>query len=221
MKAPLMILFSMLGLGGCRENDLIVERTDAGQIVVDGQCPKPADMTSLGLNCPAASGLVGDRLICVDFSQISSLSDPALVGWDFMSIGGNCWTPTGGKLHVNTPNFPTYMGTCGFFMRPLTSVEYGKYNSFTLSVVHTMDINDTAQQKAQVMLGQDDPQNRLIDQTTGKQPRKQWVHTLAKGSLPNGSSNSYQPLFKLSAPLTAGGNSQGWQIESIAIIGNP
>jgi len=71
-----------------------------------------------------------------------------------------------------------------------------------------------------VMLGQNDPQNRLIDQTTGKQPRKQWVHTIAKSALPNGG-NGYQPVFNLSASLTAGGTSQGWLIESIAVLGTP
>jgi len=108
----------------------------------------------------------------------------------------------------------------GFKLTRLETKAFEKYNNFTLSVMHTLDISDTDQQRAQIMMGADDPLNHLIDQSTGKQPRKQWVHTLAKTALPNGASGPYQPLFKLVAPLAAGGVAQGWQIESIAVLGN-
>jgi hypothetical protein len=176
----------------------------------------------LGPNCAAANGLAGDRLVCVNFAEITAspfTSDPKLNGWDFMSFGGNCWTVRNGKLQINTSDFTTYKQNCGFLMSALNQIDFDKYTSFTLSVIHSVDISDTAQQKDQVMMASDDAQNRLVDQTTGKQPRKQWVHTLAKAALPNGPSGPYQPLFKFAASLAAGGSAQGWIIESIAVLG--
>lgn len=216
VKAGLLLLLG----SGCRED---------WREIADGACgvdlngAQQADMTAVGLNCLAASGLVGDRLVCVDFNKITASpfnNDSKLNGWDFMSFGGNCWGIKNGKIQINTSDFTTYKQNCGFMMAALGPSEFAKYSSFTLSVVHTLDISDTAQQKAQIMMGSDDPQNRLIDQSTGKQPRKQWVQTLAKTALPNGASGPYQPLFKFAASLAAGGAAQGWQIESIAVLGN-
>lgn len=214
------VLLLLLG-AGCREDWSEIPEGFCG--LGDLKSTQPADMAAVVPNCLASAGLMGDRLVCVDFNQITALpfnNDSKLNGWDFMSFGGNCWTIKDGKLQINTPDFTTYKQSCGFIMAALGPNDFEKYNNFTLSVIHTLHLSDTAQQRALVMMGADDPLNHLIDQSTGKQPRKQWVHTLAKTALPDGPSGSYQPLFKLVAPLAAGGVAQGWLIESIAVLGN-
>ena len=123
----------------------------------------------------------------------------------------------GGKLQVRS--FSTFMGSCGFLLPPLSSTDYQKYASFTLSIVHTIDLNE-AKQKVQLMLGTDDPVTRLVFQTTGIQPRQRNLFEVTKSALPNGGSGSYQPLFKLTSGVAAGGTAAGWQIESISINGS-
>lgn len=222
MRTNVLVSAALLLLLGssCRED--WSELPDGSCSHVDLKGSQPADMTTAGPNCLAASGLLGDRLVCVDFNQNTAspfTNDPKLSGWDFMSFGGNCWTIKNGKLQINTSDFTTYKQSCGFMMAPLNSAEFAKYSSFTLSIIHTLDISDNAQQKAQLMMGSDDPQNRLIDQSTGRQPRKQWVQILSKAALPGGAAGPYQPLFKFAASQAAGGTAQGWQIESIAVLG--
>lgn len=197
---------------------------DGGSSPTDGKCPSvQPDMTVTPAKCAAAKGLAGDNLFCVDFSSIADQSlgatPPAkLDRWDFVTnCGGMNWEIAGGKLQLK--NFAMFMSSCGFLMPSLTAIEYGKYNSFTLSVVQRVDISETASQKVQVMLGTDDPLTRLLTQWTGKQAHQQSIVVTNKGDLPNGST-TYQPLFKISSTTTAGGSYQGWQIESIAIIGN-
>ena len=67
-------------------------------------------------------------------------------------------------------------------------------------------------------MGLDDPAMRLVDWATGTLPRQQRIYSIAKPALPNGTSNAYQPLFKITSGITIG--LPGWQIESIAIMGN-
>lgn len=223
MKSMSLLMLCLFGLIGCAERDLTVVPSDSGHDSGDGGCSRLPDLAALGPNCQAANGLLGDRLVCIDFSQINATpftNDAKLKGWDFVSYGGNCWTVKNGKLQINTSDFTTYKQSCGFLMPPLDHREFEKYNLFTLAVLHTVDISDPDQQKAQIMMGADDSQNRLVDQTTGRQPRKQWIHSLAKTALPNGPTGPYQPLFKFAASLAAGGTAQGWLIESIAVLGS-
>ncbi len=177
------------------------------------------DLTVSPPKCAAAKGLAGDNLLCVDFSKVNGLTDPLLNGWDF-TTAGTCpgWEIASGKLQVK--NFGAFVGTCSFTM-PLTDLAAAanqKYQSVTLAVVQRVDLNPVSQ-KAQMMLGLDDPTTRLIDETRGTQPTQQRVYAVQKVALPNGGGAAYQPLFKLtSGALYAG---VGWQIESIAVMGNP
>lgn len=52
---------------------------------------------------------------------------------------------------------------------------------------------------------------------TGREQRVQWTQTIARVDLPAILAGSFQPLFKLSSGVGAGGLVQGWEIESIAI----
>jgi hypothetical protein len=181
------------------------------------------DLATAAPKCAAAKGLTGDALICIDFDKVSGLSDQALSGWDFKTNCGAGWDIATGKLQVK--NFGTFVGTCSFTM-PLTdlaSPANQKYQSVTLAVVQRVDLNSNpaVQQKAQPFLGLADP-FRQIDFTTGSNPRQQKVYSLTRTDLAtvSGVGTNFQPLFQLTSPVAAPGNT-GWQIESIAVMGNP
>ena len=174
--------------------------------------------------CAAAKWLAGDNLFCVDFSSVgdqvlTTPPPPQLPGWNFEKFDKNCWQILSGKLQINTANFLTYMGTCGFLMPALTSGQYQQYNSFTLAVVQTVDVNATVQ-GAYIYLGSDVLKQQMW-YAAGTYPKIVTSLQIARTALPNGGTGMYQPLFKLSAPGIAGGTAQGWQIESIAVMGNP
>jgi hypothetical protein len=183
----------------------------------------PADMAVAPPKCAAAAGLAGINLACVDFSTIpdQTLTSPppqALTGWSFGkdSMNRDCWEIKAGKLEVLS--FSRFADTCSFKMPALSAADYQKYNSFTLSVVQSVNL-DATMQKAEVLMGLADPLARLVDWTTGKQPRQQRVYAIDKAALPNGGSGAYQPLFQIISGCTS--CAQGWQIESIAINGLP
>jgi hypothetical protein len=177
----------------------------------------PPDMLTPAPKCAAAKGLAGDNLLCVDFKDVQMPS--GLTGWNFNCMQvADSWISSGGKLQIN--NFSTFMSTCSFTLPAVSAADYQKYSSFTLSVVHKLDVN-SLQQKALIMLGADDDQQRLLDWMTGKQPRKQWTQTVAKADLPLMAMGGFQPLFKITSSVGPGGGYSGWQIESIAIHGIP
>lgn len=178
----------------------------------------PPDLSQVKPTCTAAKGLAGVPLICADFTSPQILLDLKSLGWDFTSQCPAMWTVSSNNLQINS--FSTFASTCNFTTRALNANEYQQYGSFTLSVVQTVDLNET-KQKIQVMLGADDPPTRLIYQATGTTPRQRNIYEIAKTALPNGGNNNYQPLFKLTSTAAAGGTAQGLQIESIAVMGNP
>jgi hypothetical protein len=102
-------------------------------------------------------------------------------------------------------------------MPSLSSSDYQKYGSFTLSVVQTIDINP-AQQSAFIYLGAKLSAQRIWN-VTGKYVKMVTMLQLAKSDLPNGGSGAYQPLFEITSAV-GGGGFAGWQIESIAINGS-
>lgn len=212
----LLITVAACGIG-CKYNDIELLGDGGGTCT---KCPALPDLAPPSPKCAAAKGLSGDNLICIDFMSIPDqiLPDPptagSLSGWSF-NTPPNCWQIMSGKLQVM--DFKNFMGSCGFLMKALLPSDYQKYNSFTLAIVQTLDFNET-QQRAQIMLGQDDPPTRLIDQATGKQPRQQRTYQIAKAALPNGG-NGYQPLFKITSTVGPGGGYTGWLIESIAVNG--
>lgn len=207
---------AVIGSGGCHSFEDIQPLPFMEQSADGGSCPKLPDMgVPPTQTCKAAQGLAGEVKICVDFNQ-ATLADLSGKGWDFDKFDKSCWEIANGKLQIK--NFSTFMSSCGFLMPALSASDYQKYGSFTLAVAQTVDLN-AQQQRAQVLLGLDDPDSRLLTQITGRQPRHQWVQTIAKTALPNGGGNQYQPLFKLTSGAFGSGY-QGWQIESIAVLGN-
>ncbi len=173
--------------------------------------------------CKAASGLMGDALICVDFDQpTTTLTDLMAKGWTFVNAPLHPWEIANGKLQVN--NFAMFADT-GSFKMPLTdlaSATNQKYQSVTLAVVQRVDVDQNAlpPQTAKLILGQDLAQ-REFTTLTGKNPRQQNQYTLMRSDLAAvpGVGTNFQPLFKLSSGALYAG--VGWQIESIAVMGNP
>ena len=217
MVCPVGALF-LMGCIGFEPND------DAGVCKPVDMKGDLQDLPPTKPKCDAAKGLSGVNLFCIDFSSVPEqiLTTPLpsqLTGWNFEKFDKNCWQILTGKLQISTANFPTYMGTCGFLMPALTSSQYQQYNSFTLAVVQTVDVNATVQ-GAYIYLGSDVPKQQMW-YTAGTYPKIVTSLQIARAALPNGGTGTYQPLFKLSAPSTAGGTAQGWQIESIAVMGNP
>ena len=122
-----------------------------------------------------------------------------------------------GKLAVK--NFAGFMSSCGFLMPALSAIDYQKYSSFTLSVVQTVDLN-ASKQGAYIYLSRHVTEQQIW-YTTGTNPRQQNIYAVTKTALPNAGNNSYQPLFKITSGVGVGGANNGWQIESIAVMGNP
>ena len=208
-------------LGGCREDAVLPDGFCAGS---DMKGMSGTDLAVSPAKCTAAKGLLGENMVCVDFSVISDgplgSSPPAkLDKWDFVSsCGGLNWEIAGGKLQIK--NFSTYMGNCGFSLpaTDLNAAANQKFNIFTLAVVATLDINSTKQSAAvynQIVSGQN-----LEWSQAGTFPRQRFIFDLDKAALPGGS-GMYQPLFQLSSNVQVGTANQGWQIESIAINATP
>lgn len=200
---------------GCANNSsLYLYETSGTAADLSTGCPKPPDLAPPAAKCAAAVGLPGTNLLCVEFNTLSSLSE--LTDWNFDKFDKNCWEIDTASKKLQVKNFSTFSSSCGFLMPAVSASDYQQYNTFNLSVVQRVDLNDQ-QQKIQLMMGGDDPPTRLVDQTTGKQPRKQWVQTLAKGDMPSAAGGMFQPLFKLTSNAMVGNVNQGWQIESIAV----
>lgn len=228
MKALSLTLLGLLGLIGCKDNDLTVELPDGAIIKYvncDGGSVIP-DMTTKP-PCAAATGLGGKNLYCVDFSNNTTNSISALTGagWTFSDCvpsnpAGVKWTISLGKLQIDTPNFTNFSGDCKFTMPTLSSNDLNSHSAFMLSVVHTVSLNDgitpnVAPQVAQIYLGAG-----LIASSTSKQPTLQWSQTLTKANFPVGVTD-FQPVFRLNAPGNSGAGFTGWKIDSVAIQGLP
>jgi hypothetical protein len=210
-------LLGVLILCGC---PTISPNEDGGGVMADSAChPSQIDMTTPPPPCPAARGLTGEVIgnLCVDFSQ-DTIADLSTKGWNFMNAIPDCWEIAGGKLQIKM--FSSFADNCAFKLPAinLNDADKQKYQSVTLAVVHRVHLDDS-QQKAQILLGVDDPSMRLFKQETGRQPRQHNVYTVTRADLPGVVGGMFQPLFKLTSG--AGFPYQGWQIESIAVIGNP
>ena len=218
-----------LMLAGCSEFD--PDPNNPKDVCPSSQIDMPTFCPNLDLappppKCIAAKGLTGDALICVDADKIT-LADLRIQGWIGFKdgTGTDCWEIAGGKLQVK--NFGTFVGTCSFTM-PLTDLAAAanqKYQSVTLAVVQRVDVNSapivTKYQIAQVFLGLASPTLQLSSYS-GPNPRQQSNHAITRTDLAATTSGgtSFQPLFQLTSAAPAPGNT-GWQIESIAVVGNP
>ena len=216
-------------LAACQDNNVTLDDRWPGYLAEN--CP--TYLADLKLNCPsvdlappappcaAAKGLSGDALLCVDFNKLSGLTDQALMGWDFKTNCGAGWEINGGKLQVK--NFGSFVGTCSFSM-PLTDLSSSanlKFQSVTLAVVQRVDVNEATskQQTTQIYLGVAVPANRLSF-ASGSNPRQTNSFAVSRTDLVTLRGDAaFQPLFQLASASAFLG--QGWQIESIAVMGNP
>ena len=183
-------------------------------------CPPPPDLAQPLPKCAAAKGLAGDNLVCADFNQVPSLPDAQrLPGWNFVCLGGASWTTSGGMLQIN--NFGSFNDDCTVKLPSLSlsDPDKAKYKSFSLSLIHRIDLNDP-EQKAFIYLTDSSDQTRLLYFATGKKipTRQQTTITLDRADLP---ALLTSILWRLR--ITSNGNwgRQGWQIESIAVNGVP
>ena len=218
---------SALLLTGCPYNNVDLNYDELHKYCSEEWKPdlggKPADLSVVGPpKCAAAKGLSGDAIVCVDFDKVSGLSDQALTGWDFTTNCGAGWQIAGGKLQVK--NFGSFVGTCSFMMPlvDLGALGNQKYSSVTLAVVQRVDLNASAspaQQTAKLLLGVD-MANREFATVTGSSPAQQNVHVLSRTVIQTMTvGTNFQPLFKLTSGA-AHPTGTGWQIESIAVMGN-
>lgn len=216
-----LLSVAFLGLGGCLSgvlHDDACGPTDQG--VDADMAGVPPDLAVPAAKCAAAKGLTGDNLLCVDFDKVTQLTDAALAGWNFNANMANCWQITGGALQLI--NFGSFMGNCGATLPSidLKQADKQKYQRVTLALIHKVDMSDPDQQ-AQIFLDVDSPA-RLAHQLTGKPGFPTLVTTtltVSKADLPMGLMSIYKFYLKGSALNIVGGR-LGWQIQSIAIMGN-
>jgi hypothetical protein len=211
---------AVIGSGGCHSFEDIQPLPFMEQSTDGGSCPKLPDLgVPPAQTCKAAQGLAGDSLLCVDFSQISMVPDTQkLPGWDFSCAGGASWTTTGGALQVS--NFSTFKDECTARLPALNlnDADKQKYKTLTLALVHRIDLNDPEQQ-AEIFLNTSMVTRRMY-QTAGKKdvPRQRTILEINKADLPAALNNTPQWLLKVSSSLQVG--RAGWQIESLAVLGN-
>ena len=177
------------------------------------------DLTPSPPPCAAAKGLAGDNLVCADFNQIPSLPDAQrLPGWNFVCLGGASWTTSGGMLQIN--NFGSFNDDCTVKLPALSlsDPDKAKYKSFSLSLIHRIDLSDP-EQRAEIYLSSSTALRQMY-LASGKKDvsRQRTILELDKADLP-ALLTSIQWQLKISSALTV--PRQGWQIESIAVNGVP
>jgi len=184
-------------------------------------CPPPPDLAQPLPKCAAAKGLAGDNLVCADFNQIPSLPDAQrLPGWNFVCLGGASWTTSGGMLQIN--NFGSFNDDCTVKLPglSLSDPDKAKYKSFSLSLIHRIDLSDP-EQRAEIYLSSSAALRQMY-LASGKKDvsRQRTILELDKADLP-AMLTSIQWQLKISSPAASGALRQGWQIESIAVNGMP
>ena len=221
MRSYLPVTLMVLGLIGCQSFQDITALPFNEQLVDGGKCPASTDLATVPTPapCPAARGLTGDNLLCVDFaSPQTTLADLMNKGWKFDEVkSGNCggWQIANNLLQVS--NFSMLNGVCGLALPLVTTLQIQKYSRLTLSIQQRIDLNDP-QQKAQIFLNDGTDTQNLMWQSSGKKyvPRQQTVLTVDTADLPTLlKSGGFKWFFQVSSP--AGFPLNGWQFESIAI----
>jgi len=226
------VVSAMLVVGGCQDlnaeinPEWLAQNCPQNTSDMKTSCVMP-DLATPTPKCAAAKGLSGDTLLCVDFGKVNGLTDPLLNGWDFTSLCPAGWEIASGKLQVkNFSTFGTPASTCTFTMpnTDLSTGTNGNYKSVTLSVVQKVDISDgtvTKQQTAQIYLGAAIASNRLAF-SSGENARQQNTYGVSRADLNAIRGDfSFQPLFQLFSQQAFPFMTKGWQIESIAVMGNP
>lgn len=179
-------------------------------------CAMP-DLAPPQPKCAAAKGLTGDAIVCVDFDKLSGLSDQTVKDWNF-TPGGGCpgWEIVGGKLQVK--NFGAFVGASAFHDAADRS------GSRRQPKVPKRDAGGGADARSEpcqagciCLLGRP---IAIAANLVHHGHKSQDCHQPSdcQGGTANGTS-LYQPLFELTSALAGGAT--GWQIESIAVMGNP
>ena len=180
------------------------------------------DLAPAPAKCAAAKGLSGDVLLCVDFDKVTGLDAKELEGWNFNlnCDDGTKWEIVDGKLQVtNLSALKSISNSCKFQMPAINinDPDKVKYQSVTIAILQTVDLSE-GDFWAQIFLGAEDTNRRLLAQMSGYQKRQTSSFNLQKADLPQGD-NSYKYLFrvyKTSDKLSI----RNWNIESIAVVGN-
>jgi hypothetical protein len=220
MRTNLLALLCVLSLAGC---PIEVIEPDGGTPPTDGpNCPSLPDLMPQPPACPAARGLTGDNLLCEDFANAqTTLAALAEKGWNFSALtSGTCtgWQISSNLLQVNS--FSTLNGSCGLNLPPTTAQQILSYKHLTLSIQHRLDLSEP-QQQTRIFLNDDtDAQNVLWQDTAVRNvPRQRTVITIDSADLPTPLKSGFKWFLKATSagpfPL------KGWQIESIAVLGEP
>lgn len=212
-------------LAGCYGPEGIGPDSRMMNCVEDGGTPR--DLASV-MPCAASKGLSGDRLICVNFANMTSLD--SLSDWTFNpGPGPGAWelamtSSTPPKKVLRIASFANYMGDSGFKTPLITLTQLSSYTRLIFSIQHSVDLNPQIQsggaspQLAQILLN--DLNKTILNQTTGKNQPQQSTLVLEKMNLPQQPAGGYQFNVNLHAPYQAGGANKGWEIDSIAIYGS-
>jgi hypothetical protein len=183
----------------------------------DRACPALPDLAPAPPRCAAAKGLTGESLLCVDFKDVRDLS--SLPNWNFACLGAFTWTTGPSGLQVK--DFATFDKECTVILpaQNLNDPDKQNYRSVTVSLVQRIDLSDP-EQKATIYLNDASDATRLLYFATGKKNPSRQVTTMTfeRSELPTAINQSPQWILRVSS--TGFYSRQGWQIESIAVMGN-
>lgn len=216
MRTYLLTALCLSTLVGCETWKQI---DDGGQWSGDQGCPASLDMKPAALPCPAAKGLTGDNLLCVDFANPqTTIAGLTAKGWSFDAVNVNCkgWMITDSLLQVK--DFPSLKGICGFTTEMISMTQVQSYTHFTLSIQHRIQLFDP-NQEARIFLDSSAPASQVMWLGTGNRDvrRQQTTITMDSADLPASLKSGFKWFFQLSTNTTSG--LDGWQIESIALNG--
>lgn len=217
MRTYILMVLCLSTLVGCEPAKQL---DNGGQGSGDLGCPASPDLKPMAAPCPAAKGLAGDNLVCVDFTNPqTTLAGLMAKGWKFSQGNtGNCagWGIDNNLLQVT--KFSELKGTCGFTTEMVSMDQVQGYTHLTLSILHRVDLVGL-EQWAQVFLDNSIPNNRTIWEATNQRivPRQKTIITLDSADLPTTLKTGFTWFFRTYS--TGAFGVDGWQIESIAING--
>lgn len=215
-------------VGACSAEDFIWTPKAEGNGAQDmnkdgGGCASQTDLGASAPACAAARGLLGDAIICEDFTnQQTALSVNALTdkGWEFFGSKPDCWRTSAGFLEIS--DFGGFAGECSFAPRTvdLNRPEFQKYQRITLSVIHRVDLSPAEHQARLFVKDTTSDTNQLYFSNNKLTAlRQQMTFTLQRKDMANSGLND---VFKFIMRVNSSNQPsarKGWQFESIAVIG--
>lgn len=189
-----------------------------------------ADLAPARPSCPAAEGVVGDVLMCADFSKIRSFDDPQLSNWDFNAAKtGNCWQLKNGFLTNIESSAILFLCAVSLPELILNDPKIAKYRSVKLVMKYSLDIAPDAQQLFRVFLVKPDNSHYTTGYEILTHPRfsdarlseLQWHNTISmeRSAIPAALNGVFKPVID---SVTGYNQSHvlGWQFSSIALMGS-